>query len=165
MVRERFVLQCPFCRIAEHEEPAAFVYEDGELMAFMDKNPISLGHTLVVPKAHYETVLDLPPDLAGRLFSLAVRVARAVWAAFKPDGLNLLQNNMPAAGQSVPHIHIHVIPRYYGDGITMSWPARHKPLSELSAEAVYKILEKIAPKVRCPFIADLARSGIGRGRR
>ena len=131
MADARAVPNCPFCRIAVHEEPAAFVYEDEELMAFMDKNPVSTGHTLVAPKAHRETILDLEPELASRLFALVARVARAIWAALRPDGLNVLHASFPAAGQSVPHFHVHVVPRYYGDGIGLSWPARHTPLGEL----------------------------------
>ena len=136
------VAQCPFCRIARHVEPAAFIYEDKELMAFMDKNPISLGHALVAPKAHYGTLLEMEPELVGRLFSLAARIARAIWEALRPDGLNLLQNNLPAAGQTVPHVHVHVIPRYYGDGIAIRWPARHKSLQEL---------EEVAKRIREAF--------------
>jgi len=130
---------CPFCRIAAHEEPAAFIYEDDELMAFMDKNPVNEGHALVAPKEHYETVLEMEPELVGRLFSLAARVAKAIWEALRPDGVNLLQNNGPAAWQHVPHVHVHVIPRRFGDGILVSWPAKHRTLREL---------EPVAEKIR-----------------
>ncbi|HEW89878.1 MAG TPA: HIT domain-containing protein [Candidatus Bathyarchaeota archaeon] len=140
MGHERAWPGCPFCRIATHEEPAAMIYEDGELMAFMDKNPVSPGHALVAPKEHHETIFDMEPELVGRLFSLAARVAKAIFVALRPDGLNLLQNNGPAAWQHVPHVHVHVIPRRLGDGIRVSWPARHKSLSELTeiAEEIKK---------------------------
>jgi len=111
------------------------VYEDEELMAFMDKNPVSTGHVLVAPREHYETIFDMEPELVGRLFSLAARVAKAVLAALKPDGINILQNNGPAAWQHVPHVHVHIIPRHFGDSIQVFWPARHKSLRELEAIA------------------------------
>ena len=126
---------CPFCRIANHVEPAAIVYEDEGLMAFMDKNPVAEGHVLVAPKAHYETILDMGAEEVGRLFALAAQVAKAVWRALRPDGINLLQNNGPAAWQAIPHVHVHVIPRRYGDSISVRWPARHKDLAELKALA------------------------------
>jgi len=111
------------------------VYEDEELMAFMDKNPVTRGHLLVAPKAHYETLLDLDADLVSRLFVLVARVAKALWRALRPDGLNVLQNNRPVAWQSIPHVHVHLIPRYHGDGISVVWPARHKSLRELEEVA------------------------------
>ena len=143
MRARRYVPSCPFCRIAAHEEPAALVYEDDAFVAFMDKNPVSEGHVLVAPKDHYEAIFDMPLELAGKLFELAARIARAVWAALKPDGLNLLQNNGPAAWQSIPHVHVHVIPRRYGDAISVRWPAKHGEPEELMAiaEEIKKALE------------------------
>jgi len=126
---------CPFCRIAAREEPAAIIYEDEELMAFMDRNPVSAGHALVAPVEHYETILDMDPELVGRLFSLAARVARAALVALGADGVNLLQNNGAAAWQHVPHVHVHVIPRWLGDGIYIRWPAKRKALAELEGLA------------------------------
>ena len=134
-LRRGRLLNCPFCRIASHVEPAAMVYEDEALMAFMDKNPVTRGHLLVAPKAHYETLLDLDADLVSRLFVLVARVAKALWRALRPDGLNVLQNNRPVAWQSIPHVHVHLIPRYHGDGISVVWPARHKSLRELEEVA------------------------------
>ena len=132
-------MRCPFCLIAAHRAPAAIVYEDEEFIAFMDKNPASEGHLLVAPKAHYETIMDMDPELVGRLFQLVARLCRAVWAAVKPDGLNVLQNNGLAAWQSIPHVHVHIIPRCHGDPIAVQWPARPADLAEL---------EEVAKRIR-----------------
>ena len=127
--------RCPFCRIAAHEAPAAMVYEDEALMAFMDENPVSEGHLLVAPKAHYEALMDMEPELVGKLFALVARLCRALWRALRPEGINVLQNNGPAAWQHIPHVHVHIIPRWAGDGIAVRWPARHKGLPELEETA------------------------------
>ena len=126
---------CPFCKIASHEAPAVIVYEDEEFVAFMDKRPVSDGHLLVAPKAHYEMLMEMEPELVGKLFTLVARLCRAVWRALRPDGINVLQNNGPAAWQYVSHVHVHIIPRWAGDGIAVQWPARPKRLSELERTA------------------------------
>lgn len=112
---------CIFCRIVKGELPSIRVYDDDTLFAFFDINPISLGHTLLIPKGHYETLLDLPADVAARFLPVAQRIGKALMAATAATGFNCLQNNFAAAGQIVFHSHIHIIPRKEGDGLEQ-WP-------------------------------------------
>jgi histidine triad (HIT) family protein len=103
-----------FAKILRGEADAYRVYENDNALAFLDVMPQSDGHTLVLPKAPAENLFDLEPSIAGALFQSTQIVARAVRAAFKPDGIIVTQFNGPAAGQSVFHIHMHIIPRYAG---------------------------------------------------
>jgi histidine triad (HIT) family protein len=122
---------CIFCRIVKGELPSARVYEDDLLLAFLDVNPISRGHTLVIPKGHYETLLDVPEDLGKAIIPLLSRLGRALMAATGAEGFNCLQNNFAAAGQIVFHSHWHVIPRMEGDGLAQ-WP--HKANLDAAAK-------------------------------
>lgn len=112
---------CIFCKIVAGEIPCFKLFEDGETLAFMDINPVHDGHCLVIPKAHYATVFDLPPDQFAAAARTASAVAKAVEAALRPDGLNLVQSNGPGAAQSVAHFHLHVLPRRMQDGLVMNW--------------------------------------------
>jgi histidine triad (HIT) family protein len=124
-----------FTRIIRGELPAARVYEDEHTIAFMDAGQVNPGHVLVATKRQIETIVELDDDLAGALFRTVARVARAVDAAFRPDGITVLQANRPAGGQTVPHLHVHVVPRHAGDGIALTWPRKDPPLEELRALA------------------------------
>ena len=106
---------CIFCQIIAGKAPAAIVYRDEQVIAFMALNQVTQGHTLVVPIRHVKDIYELPDDLAGPLLSTAARIARGNKRAFKADGMMLWQLNERAGGQSVFHLHIHVIPRYLGD--------------------------------------------------
>jgi len=106
---------CVFCDIIARRAPAHIVYEDEGTVAFMDIMPIHEGHTLVVPKAHAADAFEIDPGDAAAAMRAAVKVARAVKAAFGCDGVNIFQSNGPAAGQTVFHFHIHVLPRWAGD--------------------------------------------------
>ena len=108
---------CVFCKIIAGELPAAVVYRDDTVMAFMSLQQLTRGHTLVIPIQHFKNIYELPDDLAGPLLNGAARIARALKREFKPDGVWVSQFNEPAAGQSVFHYHIHIIPRYLDDGI------------------------------------------------
>ena len=114
---------CIFCRIVRGELPANKVYEDDEVLAFMDIGPIVKGHVLVIPKAHYDPLTALPPDLLGRIMAVVQRVAAAQQAGLQADGLNLHQSNGACAGQVVPHVHFHLIPRFREDGHQWNWKA------------------------------------------
>ena len=116
---------CVFCRIVAGEIPAATVYEDEQLLAFLDIAPINKGHVLLIPKQHYVSLTSLPPALCGQLFQAVPRPAAAVMRAAGADGFNLLLSNGSVAGQVVPHTHLHIIPRLANDGILL--PARSKP--------------------------------------
>lgn len=111
---------CIFCRIVAGQIPAIKLYEDESVFCFMDINPISDGHVLVIPKDHYENVFEIPPETYGALYSTVAKLALAIKAEINPDGLNVMQLNGKAANQVVPHLHIHLMPRRHGDGITVS---------------------------------------------
>ncbi|AWK89027.1 HIT family protein [Azospirillum thermophilum] len=124
-----------FSRLIAGELPCAKVYEDERTFAFMDAGQVNPGHVLVALKRPAETLLDLSEDEAAALFRTVHKVARAVEAAFAPEGITVLQTNRPAGWQTVPHIHVHVVPRYRGDGAELVWPRRSPPMDELKALA------------------------------
>lgn len=110
-----------FTRIVRGELPAFKLYEDELTLAFLDINPAARGHTLVIAKPELPGLLDLPPELVAATALTTQRVARAIVAALKPDGFNIIQNNGAAAGQVVFHFHIHIIPRWEGDRSVKLW--------------------------------------------
>ena len=114
---------CIFCKIVAGEIPSTRVYEDETKIAFMDIGPVQPGHTLLIPRAHYERFTDLPDDLAADLAGVLPRLARAVVKAAAADGFNLFQTNGACSGQVVPHVHIHIIPRHNNDGYSFHWKA------------------------------------------
>ncbi|HHT9124525.1 MAG TPA: HIT family protein [Candidatus Brocadiia bacterium] len=114
-------MDCIFCRIINRELPAARIFEDSDVISFLDINPVNFGHTLVVPKRHYELLLDIPGVELGRVTKILPSIARAVMAATKADGLNVFQTNGPCAGQTVPHLHFHIIPRHTHDDFSFGW--------------------------------------------
>jgi len=124
-----------FTRIVRGELPAAIVYEDEHTIAFMDAGQVNPGHVIVATKRQVETIVELDDALVAALFLTVARVARAVQAAFRPEGLTLLQANRPAGWQTVPHVHVHVLPRHSGDGVGLVWPRKQPPLEELRALA------------------------------
>jgi histidine triad (HIT) family protein len=133
---------CVFCKIVAGEVPCVKLYEDAETLAFMDINPVHDGHCLVIPKAHHATVFDLPPEQFAAAGRTAIRVAKAVDAAIRPDGLNLLQANGPGAAQSVAHFHLHILPRWMNDALAVNWalkPGNHERIADV-AERIRKKL-------------------------
>jgi histidine triad (HIT) family protein len=112
---------CIFCKIVAGEISANKVYEDDETIAFLDIQPVNPGHTLVIPKDHFENIYTTPVMTWMRVQMTAQKVALAVKHATGADGINIHMNNEPAAGQVVPHTHIHIIPRYNDDGF-VHWP-------------------------------------------
>jgi histidine triad (HIT) family protein len=111
---------CIFCKIVAGEIPCTKIVEDDVTLSFMDISPLNKGHILVVPKEHYSTILETDAELYGYLYSAVNRISKAVQAALNPDGINIMQLNGKAANQVVPHLHIHIVPRWYGDGLTIS---------------------------------------------
>ena len=126
---------CVFCRIVAKEIPAAVVHEDDLSIAFMDAGQVNPGHVLVVAKAHIENLYELDDAQAGALLGAAARVARAIRAAFKPEGLSVYQANGKVAGQTVFHYHMHLVPRHADDGMTFTWPAKNPPRDALAGYA------------------------------
>lgn len=111
--------ECIFCKIIEGEIPSHKVYEDEDTLAFLDTNPTSKGHTLVIPKKHVETIHEA--EKMGYMWASIVKVSNAVKEAFNAKGLNISQNNGGIAGQEVMHMHFHITPRYTGDEINVKY--------------------------------------------
>ncbi len=132
---------CIFCKIVAGEIPCFKVREDEATLAFMDINPVGDGHVLVIPKAHFATVVAVSEDAIGAVSATARKVAQAVQAALEPPGLNLLQCNGAAAAQSVQYFHMHVIPRRIDDGLNMNWP-----IVPGDMDAIAAIAERIKAK-------------------
>lgn len=113
---------CIFCKIINGEIPSTKVFEDEDVVAFLDIMQVTKGHTLVIPKIHKENIYELTPEIAANLFKSVPKIANAIKKEFEPIGMNLINNNGEHAGQSVFHYHIHLIPRYgKGDGFGAVW--------------------------------------------
>lgn len=131
--------ECVFCLINKGEIPSATIYENKEFRVILDRFPASKGHILIIPQEHVTDIYDLDPELAGRLFELATRFATIIKKTFGNTGLNIIQNNGAIAGQTVFHYHLHMIPRYKGDDVTVGW----KPNQEITAEQLDKYRDEI----------------------
>jgi histidine triad (HIT) family protein len=115
---------CPFCKIVRSEVPSYNIFEDDVSIAFLDKRPLFPGHSLLIPKSHYETLIDLPALLVAPLFQNAQLLARAMEKGLEAEGTFVAINNR--VSQSVPHIHIHIVPRHKKDGLKgFFWPRQH----------------------------------------
>jgi histidine triad (HIT) family protein len=117
---------CTFCKIINRDEACVQLYEDEHSLAFMDNHPANDGHCLVIPKMHYETIFEIPPEEFTAIARTAVRIAAGVQRALQPTGLSLVQANGASAGQSVMHIHMHVLPRREDDHLLMNWSRSNK---------------------------------------
>lgn len=124
-----------FSRIASGEIPSVAIYSDARTYAFLDISPASRGHALVIPRDAYPDIFALPPDLLAAVAQTVQRVALAIRAALRPDGINIVQNNGAAAGQTVLHYHVHLIPRWDGDGALALWEPRPAEPAALEATA------------------------------
>ena len=118
---------CVFCKIASNQASAEIVFDEDQVMAFLDIHPIVPGHTLVIPKEHYANLLELPDELWTEIGRVSRRVALALRGALSSQGFNIGMNNFEAAGQEVFHAHIHVIPRYFNDGLKLFPQQSYKP--------------------------------------
>jgi histidine triad (HIT) family protein len=136
---------CIFCRITAGELPAVRVLETPTVLAFLDIAPVHYGHTLVIPKVHYPNLLELPDDLWLEMGQVCRRVAQAVQAGLDAPAFNIAMNNFEAAGQEVFHAHLHVIPRYDGDGLRLLPPqGSYRPGDmEKTAEQLRRELAKL----------------------
>jgi histidine triad (HIT) family protein len=130
---------CIFCKIVDKQIPAKVLFENDAVMAIMDIGPIIKGHALVISKQHHATLLETPPATVALLHQAAQKIAEAQMNAFGADGVNIMQNNGTAAGQVVPHIHIHVIPRFQNDGHHWNWNAK----SYSNLDEMNQLAEKI----------------------
>jgi histidine triad (HIT) family protein len=114
--------ECVFCKIVAGRLPCFKLLDDEATLALMDINPVAPGHALAVAKGHYPTLDTIPPDMLAAVALTAQRVARAVAKVLEPEGINLVQSNGPGAAQSVPHLHVHILPRRRDDGVLLNWP-------------------------------------------
>ncbi len=117
------VSDCVFCKMVAGQIPVTKIYEDEVVLSFLDIGPLSDGHTLVIPKQHFERLHDCSPEIISRVASCLGKIAGAVSAAVNADGYNVLCNNGRAAGQLVEHLHFHIIPRSSGDSVFDRWPS------------------------------------------
>jgi len=120
-----------FARIIAGELPCARVYEDELVFAFMDAGQVNPGHVIVASRVPYETLMDADAATAAALMTAAWRIARAVEVAFAPAGMTILQANRAAGWQTVPHLHLHVLPRHKHDGVELIWPRKEPGLEAL----------------------------------
>jgi len=141
-IKNFYHMDCIFCKIIKGEIPAAKIYEDNNFLAFLDISPVNKGHTLVVPKEHYENLMETPDELVRDLWVVVKKVALAVKKTVKADGLNFCANNGQAAGQIIFHTHIHVIPRFTSDHFK-NWPNQKYNNGEIE-----KVAEEIGKKLK-----------------
>lgn len=135
-------MDCIFCKIANGEIPTATLYEDEEFRVILDVGPASYGHALLLPKKHYANLFELPEDLAGKAMAVVKRVSTVMSETLDCDGLNIVQNNGEAAGQTVFHFHMHMIPRYKKDTVKIGWK-----IGKLSDEDRDTLVEILASKM------------------
>lgn len=136
---------CIFCKIIQGEIPSAKVYEDEEVFAFLDISQVTKGHTLIIPKKHVENIYETNEEIASSLFARVPKIANALKKAYQPAGINILNNNGKAAGQTVFHIHIHLIPRYdESDGFDAKWVTNNEAYTP---EDLAEIAQKIAAEL------------------
>ena len=132
---------CIFCKIINKEIPASVIYEDADTLAFLDISPVNLGHTLVIPKKHFKNILETPEDVMAHMMKIVKKVSHGL-EALKPDGINIKMNNREAAGQDVFHSHIHIIPRFTGDGFE-PWRGKNKYKEGEKEEIAEKIISAL----------------------
>jgi histidine triad (HIT) family protein len=133
---------CIFCKIVKGEIPCAKVYEDKDVLAFLDISPVHKGHALVIPKKHYSDIFDIPEDELKKVISAVKKVSKAVMQAVNADGISINQSNKSAAGQVVMHYHVHIIPRFSNDGLRL-WPKG----ADYSEKEMQQVAEKIKSKM------------------
>lgn len=118
---------CIFCKILAGEIPSTAVYEDDDFKAILDVNPAARGHVIILPKNHAANIYELPDEDVSKIMVVAKKIATAIEKAYHCDGVNILQNNGEAAGQTVFHLHVHVIPRFKGDTVNIGWKQGDMP--------------------------------------
>ncbi len=124
---------CIFCKIIAGDSPCTRVHEDAHALAFLDIGPVVKGHTLVVPKIHSDPVTETPPETLQHLIVVVQKIARAQIDGLGADGINVSQANGACAGQVVPHLHFHVIPRFLDDGCSFNWtPGKYDSAEEMT---------------------------------
>ena len=133
---------CVFCKIINGDIPSATIYENDEFKAILDRFPSNEGHVLILPKEHSANIFEIDPEKAGRLFVLGVKIAKVMKETLNLENMNVLQNNGPVAGQTVNHFHLHLIPRFAGDSVNVTWPQM-----DLTDEQIEDMRAKLAEKI------------------
>lgn len=123
---------CIFCKIANGDIPSATVYEDEDFRVILDLGPATKGHALILPKNHFKDICEADAETAGKLFPLAAKIGNAMKQTLGASGFNIVQNNGTSAGQTVFHLHIHVIPRYEGGPSMVTWESKASEPDELA---------------------------------
>lgn len=155
------VKHCIFCDLINGAGEVSICYEDSSAIAFMDIQPVNLGHVLVVPREHFESLSDIPPELAMHLFEVALRLSPVVRRLHGAEDMNLVVNSGAAAGQNVFHYHVHLIPRRAGDGFDIPLPFEGSSMPDrtlLDAMAV-RIIAELRDPVRRQIASRLAAVG------
>ncbi|QDI88081.1 HIT family protein [Candidatus Nitrosopumilus sp. SW] len=134
-------MTCIFCDILDGKREGHILYEDDLHISFLDKYPIDVGHSLVIPREHHERITDMTPENVGKLFSLVPKIAKAILTGANADAFSIAQNNGRAAKQIIPHVHIHIIPRYTRKGTI--WTKRQIPEDSELSELAKKIRSAI----------------------
>ena len=140
--------QCIFCKIIAGEIPAAKIYEDELVLAFLDIGPINFGHTLVIPKEHHESSATIPEETAGRMFRVGSRIGIALKRKFEYEAFNLHLADGTAAGQIVMHAHLHVVPRGVEDGFRWNWRQLSYKEGEIK-EFAEELSARVAADLKC----------------
>jgi len=136
---------CIFCKIIEGDIPSSKVYEDENVLAFLDISQVTKGHTLVIPKTHKKDVHELTPEIAGHLFSVVPKITNALKETYDLKGINLLNNNGEYAGQSVFHFHLHLLPRHGSeDGFKLAWETHS---DEYTSESLKNMAEELSTAI------------------
>lgn len=133
---------CIFCKIIKGEIDCAKVYEDSDVLAFLDVFPLTKGHSLVIPKTHFENIFDVSEDALQKVIVVAKQISGKIKTNLQADGIRLSQSNDKAAGQEIMHFHLHIIPRYKDDGISMNETGRTHP-QKADLEELKKLAERI----------------------
>jgi histidine triad (HIT) family protein len=129
---------CIFCKIVQKQAPSSIIYEDEAIMAFLDIRPLNMGHTLVIPKAHYVDIFDIPEKELCQIYKVAKLVSFAIKKATAADGVSIIQQNGKAAGQDIFHLHVHVVPRFEGQKLP-----HFKELKEVERAKLEEMAKKI----------------------
>jgi histidine triad (HIT) family protein len=152
--------QCTFCDLIKGAAEVSVCHEDADSLAFMDIQPVNAGHVLVVPRAHYESLLDVPPEIGEHLFRVTMRLASAIRKVTGCDDMNIVVNSGAAAGQDEPHYHVHIIPRREGDGFNIDLPFGGSAMPERTM--LDAVAAQLIAAMRDPMKAKAAGGGQGR---
>jgi histidine triad (HIT) family protein len=140
------VQECDFCAIGAGRVSATTVWDDGENLAFFPLRPAAMGHTLVIPKAHYENLFTVPDSALCSLMQAVSTVGRGIRAALRPDGMNVINSTGKAASQSIFHVHVHLVPRWTDDGFGDIWPPSNPWTGEVKAQVAEMLRRELNPE-------------------